>query len=89
MADFVYDGTPLPGDEWNSILRAIADLRDAVLSGDYHGLVDSTAAISAAGGVRLRSSKGRLQVSQGGVAYWAAVQPGRRDGPSPTRLLNG
>lgn len=61
--------------EWNTVMAAIADLRSAALAGDYHGLVDAAAAVSAAGAVRFRSSGGRAQVSEGGSAYRLVRDP--------------
>lgn len=78
------DARPLSGPasqsvtaaEWNEVMQAIADLRDAVLTGDYHGLITNPGAtVSGATGVKLRNNAGVLQVSQNAGAYR------RPDGP--------
>lgn len=56
--------------EWNTAMAAIADLRAAILAGDYHGLATNPSAeVSAATAVRLRSKAGVLQASENGGAY--------------------
>ncbi len=56
--------------EWNTVMAAIADLRNAVISGKYHGLAnDVSAAIAGASGVRLRNNAGKLQASENAGIY--------------------
>lgn len=55
--------------DMNAIKAAAVDLRTAVKTGVYHGLANSSSAISSAGGLRLRSSGGQLQMSQNGGSY--------------------
>lgn len=58
--------------EWNTVMAAIADLRDAVLSGDYHGLISNpSATVSTGSNVKLRNNAGSLEISEGGEEYRA------------------
>lgn len=72
------DASPVSGDpnqhisasEWNTVMQAVVDLRDAVLDGNYHGLTsDPAATVSASGKVKLRNNAGVLQASQSGGTY--------------------
>jgi len=73
------DKTPLTGAatqavtaaEWNSSMQAVADLRDAVLTGDFHGLASNpTAPVAGVNSMRLRNNAGDLEVSEDGGAYY-------------------
>jgi len=56
--------------EWNTVMQAIADLRDAILTGNYHGLIsDPNATVSTGSNVKLRNNGGTLEMSNGGSAY--------------------
>ncbi len=61
--------------EWNSVMAAISDLRDAVTAGDYHGIVNSASAIGGATGARIRAVAGRLQASEAAGDYRGMVHP--------------
>ena len=67
------NGTPskhVTAAEWNTVMAAIQDLRDAILTGNYHGLTsDPTVAVSPSLGVRLRNNAGNLEVSANGSSY--------------------
>lgn len=61
--------------EYNALIAAVTDLRTAILSGQYHGLVSTPSApVSAAGALRLRDNAGVLEQSVSGAAY-APVTP--------------
>lgn len=56
--------------EYNALVAAVTDLRAALLTGQYHGLVSTPgAAVAATGSARLRLSGTRLQASVNGGAY--------------------
>lgn len=55
--------------EWNTAMQALKDLRSAITRGQYHGLVDTAAAVSGSGTARVRSVSGRVQVSENARAY--------------------
>lgn len=60
--------------EYNALIAAVTDLRSALLSGQYHGLVSTPgAAVAGAGAARLRLASTRLQASIGGAAYRSLV----------------
>ena len=56
--------------EWNTVMAAVTDLRDAILTGNYHGLIsDPAAAVSPTAGVRLRNNAGTFQASENAGIY--------------------
>lgn len=55
--------------EYNALIAAVTDLRTALLSGQYHGLAVSTAAVAPSGQARLRVAGGGLEASVSGQAY--------------------
>lgn len=58
--------------EWNEVMQDLKDLRDAILTGNYHGLIsDPAAAVSSGSNIRLRNNAGELQMSSAGGAYYA------------------
>lgn len=62
--------------EWNTSMQAIADLREALISGKYWGLVsDPTATVSASGAAKLRNKGGHLEVSLNGGTYHRVEAP--------------
>lgn len=58
--------------EWNEVMQDLKDLRDAILTGNYHGFIsDPAAAVSSGSNIRLRNNAGELQMSSAGGAYYA------------------
>lgn len=91
------DARPLTGPaenhvtaaEWNTVMQAIVDLRDAVLAGNYHGLVsDPTAPLPGALGVRIRNNAGVLELSNGGTAFAAVTADGASPSFDATRVAS-
>lgn len=68
-------GTPskhVTAAEWNTVMTAIKDLRDAILTGNYHGLIsDPAAAVSSGSNIRTRNNAGEFQISSAGGAYYS------------------
>ncbi len=83
LADDKADASPPSGptsqrvtaDEWNELCQAVKDLRDAVKTGDYHGLANTSSVVGSAGTARMRAVLGRLQVSENGASYRHALPP--------------
>lgn len=56
--------------EYNALIAAVTDLRTALLSGQYHGLVSTPSApVAGAGEIRLRDRGGALEISSHGDRY--------------------
>lgn len=69
-------GESVTATEWNTVMQAAVDLRDAVTAGDYHGLVSApSVTASGAAGVRLRNNAGVLQASENGRDYQPIIPP--------------
>lgn len=78
------DLRPLTGDplkhvtavEWNTVMAAVKDLRDAILTGNYHGLISDPAATESTGtNVKVRNNAGMLQVSGATGDYHNLSEP--------------
>jgi hypothetical protein len=60
----------ITASEFNTLTAAVNDLRDAVLTGNYHGLVsDSGVSTAPSGQARLRLNGDVLEVSRGGLGW--------------------
>ncbi len=63
-------GESVTATEWNTVMQASVDLRDAVTAGDYHGLVSAPSVpVSGAAGARIRNNAGVLQASENASEY--------------------
>lgn len=62
--------------EWNLLYQHLDDLRNAIKTGDYHGLAQTAEAVSAANKAKFRlTSANRLQASVNGGAWQGITQP--------------
>lgn len=62
--------------EWNSVMQDIKDLRSAILTGQYHGLLSMPAATESTGtNVKIRNNAGMLQASGATGDYHNLSEP--------------
>lgn len=62
--------------EWNAMMVSIKDIRDAILTGDYSGLISNpSATVSTGTQTKMRNVLGQLQVSGGAGLYHNLSEP--------------
>lgn len=76
MSNFVYDGPALPSNASSSdVINAINSLREAILSGKYHGLgLGKTVGISQAGEALVRNVGDALQASVNHGSFFSIAE---------------